>query len=57
MLIVLYVDDLIIMGSSYIGLRNIRYALRKSFYMRNLGLLRQFIGLEVIQKYSWIMVS
>ena len=46
-LIVLYVGDLFITRSSAAGLRSIKYALNKAFAMIDLGLLRQFIGLEV----------
>ena len=55
--IVLYVDDLLITSSSAAGLSNIKSALNKSFSMTDLGLLRQFIGLEVSQKTSGIMIS
>ena len=57
LLIVLYVDDLFITSSFVVGLRNIKFALNKSFTMIDLGLLRQFIGLEVSQKTSRIMIS
>ena len=56
-LVVLYVDDLIITSSSVAGLGSIKYDLNKSFAMNDLGLLRQFIGLEVSQKTSEIMIS
>ena len=57
LLIVLYVDDLFITSSSIAELRSIKIALNKSFTMTDLGLLRQFIGLEVSKKTSGIMIS
>ena len=57
LLVVLYVDDFLITRSSIARLRNIKYALNKSFTMTDLGLLRQFIGLEVSQKTFGIMIS
>ena len=56
-LIVLYVDYLLITRRSATGLRSIKYTLNKAFTMTDLGLLRQFIGLEVSQKNSRIMIS
>ena len=57
LLVVLYVDDLLITSSSTAGLSSIKSALNKAFTMTDLGLLRQFIGLEVSQKTSGIMIS
>ena len=56
-MIVLYVDDLLITSNYVAGLRSINSALNKAFSMNDLGLLRQFIGLEVSQKTSGIMIS
>ena len=55
--IVLYVDGLLIGSSSAVGLRSIKSALSEAFTMIDLGLLKQFIGLEVSQKNSGIMIS
>ena len=49
LLIVLYVDDLLMTNNSVAGLRSIKLALNKALAMNDLGLLRQFIGLEVMQ--------
>ena len=57
LLVVLHVDDLFINSNSAAGLSNIKSALNKAFAMTDLGLLRQFIGLEVSQNISGIMIS
>ena len=57
LLIVIYVDDLLITSSFAAGLRSIKSAMNKAFAMTDLGLLRQFIGLEVSRKTSRIMIS
>ena len=56
-LFVLYVDELLITSSSAAGLKSIKSNLNKAFTMTDLGLLRQFIGLEVSQNTSRIMIS
>ena len=56
LLVVLYVDDLLITSSSVAGLNSIKSDLDKTFAMNELGLLRQFIGLEVSQDTSGIMI-
>ena len=57
LLIFLYVDDLIITSGSVAGLRRIKSYLSKEFSMIDLGMLRQFIGLEVNKKASRIMIT
>ena len=57
LLVALYVDDLLITSSSVVGLSSINSALNKSFTMTDLGILRDFIGLEVSQNTSGIMIS
>ena len=57
LLILLYVDDFLITSSSASRLSSIKSALNKAFAMIDLGLLRQFIGLEVSQNTLGIMIS
>ena len=47
LLVVLHVDEFLITSISTAGLRSITFSLNKAFAMNDLGLLRQFIGLEV----------
>ena len=57
MIIVLYVDDILIKGSTLSLIAFIKIALHDAFEMSDLGLLRQFIGLEITQDFDGIMVN
>ena len=46
MIIFLYVDDILIIGSTLASITFIKTALHDAFEMSDLGLLRQFLGLE-----------
>ena len=56
-IIVLYVDDLLITGSTLASISAIKTALHNAFEMRDLGLLKQFLGLEIEQNSDGIMVT
>src|SRR5713226_2697619 len=56
-IIVLYVDDLLITGSTVTSISVIKTALHNAFEMSDLGLLKQFLGLEIEQNYDGIMVT
>ena len=49
MIIVLYVDDLLITGSSKKDISSLKDAMNHSLFMTDLGLLIQFLGLEIAQ--------
>ena len=57
LIIVLYVDDLLTTGSTLASIAFIKTALHDAFEMSDLGLLRQFLGLEITQDYDGIMVT
>eukprot|EP00253_Pinus_taeda_P025750 PITA_25750 len=57
LIIVLYVDDLLITGSSTFVITNIKTALHKRFSMTDMGLLNFFLGLEIHQHDSGITIS
>eukprot|EP00253_Pinus_taeda_P002436 PITA_02436 len=57
LIIVLYVDDLLITGSSASVITNIKTALHKWFSMTDMGLLNFFLGLEIHQRDSGITIS
>ncbi len=46
--IVIYVDDLIIVGDSDVDISNLKKLLKQKFEMKDLGELRCFLGIEVI---------
>ena len=49
MIIVLYVDDLLITGSSKKEIASLKDEMNRAFSMTDLGLLSQFLGLEIAQ--------
>ena len=57
MIILLYVDDILITGSTLALIAFIKTVLHDAFEMSDLGMLRQFLGLEITQDYDGIMVT
>ncbi len=55
--IVIYVDDLIITGDSDADIFDLKKVLKQKFEMKDLGELRYFLGIEVIQslKGIWLL--
>ena len=49
MIILLYVDDLLITGSSKDEISSLKGAMNQAFSMTDLGLLSQFLGLELLK--------
>lgn len=56
LILVLYVDDLILTGSSSSMIRSVQRALMEQFEMTDLGLLHFFLGLQVIQSSDGISI-
>ena len=56
-IIVMYVDDILITRSTLVSINFIKTTLHEAFEMSDLGLLRQFFGLEITQYLDGIMVS
>ena len=56
MIIVLYADDLIT-GSSKAEIASLKGAMNQAFSMNDLGLLSQFLGLEIAQTKAGIKVQ
>ena len=57
MIILLYVDDLLITGNSKKEIASLKDAMNHAFSMTNLGLLSQFLGLEIAQSQHGIKVD
>lgn len=56
LILVLYVDDLIVTGSSSSLIQNVQQALMEHFDMTDLGLLHYFLGLQVLQPSKGIFI-
>ena len=56
MIIFLYVDDLLITGSTKDEIASLKDAMEHAFSMTGLGLLSQFLGLEIAQTKHGIKV-
>ena len=56
MIVVLYVDDLILMGDELL-IHSCKVDLAKEFEMKDLGLLHYFLGLEIWQRSDGLFVS
>ena len=57
LIIFLYVDELLITGSTVSSISVIKTALHNAFEMSDLGLLKQFLGLEIEKIFDGIMVT
>ena len=56
-IIFLYFDDIFITGTIVASISVIKTALHDAFEMSDLGILKQFLGLEIAQNYDGIMVN
>ena len=56
-IIFLFVEKLLITGSTVASNSVIKTALHNAFEMSDLGLLKQFMGLEIAQNFDGIMVN
>ena len=56
-IIVLYFDDNFIIGSTLSSITFIKTSLHDAFEMSDLGLLKQFPGIEISQEFDGIMVT
>ncbi|XP_049358591.1 uncharacterized mitochondrial protein AtMg00810-like [Solanum verrucosum] len=56
-LLVVYVDDIIITGSDYMGISSLKSFLHNRFHTKDLGQLRYFLGVEVNRSKKGIFLS
>ena len=56
-LLVVYVDDIVITGSNSKGISSFKYFLQSQFHTKDLGMLRYFLGIEVMRSKHEIFLS
>ena len=56
-MLVVYVDDIVIIGSDYKGISSLKSFLQSQFHTKDLGMLRYFLGIEVMQSKHGIFLS
>ena len=48
----MYVDDIVIIGSDMVGISSLKSFLHGQFYTKDLGMLKYFLGVEVMSKHG-----
>jgi len=56
-LLFLYVDNIIIIGVDFEGITSLNIALSHHFAMKDLGVLRYFLGIEVVSSSKGYLLS
>ncbi|XP_038880011.1 uncharacterized mitochondrial protein AtMg00810-like [Benincasa hispida] len=56
-LLVVYVDDIVITGDDALGIQSLKTFLHSQFYIKDLGMLKYFLGIEVIRSKKGILLS
>ena len=56
-LLVVYVDDIVITGSDSKGISSLKSFLQSQFHIKDLGMLRYFLGIEVMRSKHGIFLS
>ena len=56
-LLIVYVDDIVITGSDFKGISSLKFFLQNQFHTKDLGMLRYFLGIEVMQSKHGIFLS
>ena len=56
-LLVVYMDDIVITGSDSKGISSLKSFLQSQFHTKELGMLRYFLGIEVMRSKHGILLS
>ena len=56
-LLVVYVNDIVIIMSDSKGISSLKSLLRRKFHTKDLGMLRYFLGIEVMRRQHGIFLS
>ncbi|KAJ0495264.1 putative RNA-directed DNA polymerase [Helianthus annuus] len=55
--LLVYVDDIVITGNNKAAIEHVKNSLRENFHIKDLGLLRYFLGIEVLYSNNSICLS
>ena len=56
-LLIMYVDDIVITGSDSKCILSLKYFLHNQFHIKDLGMLKYFLGVKVMRSMWGIMLS
>ena len=56
-LLIVYVDDIVITGSDSKGILSLKSFLHSQFHTKDLGMLKYFLGVEVMRSKQGILLS
>ena len=56
-LLVVYVDDIVIIGNDMAGISSLKSFLHGQFHIKDLGMLKYFLGVEVMRSKREIFLS
>ena len=56
-LLVVYVDDIVITGSDSKGISSLKSFLQSQFHTKDIGMVRYFLGIEVLRSKHGIFLS
>ena len=56
-LLVVYVDDIIITGNDMVGISSLKSFLHGQFHTKDLGMLKYFLGVEIMRSKRGIFLS
>jgi Reverse transcriptase (RNA-dependent DNA polymerase) len=56
-ILVVYVDDIVLMGNDPVEMKRFKASLAKEFEMKDLGELRYFLGIEVVRSKKGVILS
>lgn len=56
-ILLVYVDDIILIGDDFVGIGQVKKNLGKTFDIKDLGCLKYFMGIEVVRSREGISLS
>ena len=56
-MVFIYIDDMVITGNDAVAIHNLEQFLHEQFHIKDLGLLKYFLGLEVARSKAGLVIS